>query len=460
MRRALSLALFFLGWNVAGWSAERGATSIVFLLLDDWRWDALGCAGNPIVQTPHLDRLARRGVRFRNAFVTTAICSVSRASIFSGQWERRHGIIDFVTPFTSERWKETYPALLRANGYRTGFIGKFGVGDARDIEAKAMEFDFWRGLPGQAGQFFIRPDDPKRVHATARFGDAALTFLERCKPSEPFCLSVSFNAVHARDRKPREFEPDPRDEKLYVDVTIPLPPLATEAAFDRLPPFVKTSEARTRWQWRFDTPERAQQILRDYYRLVTGVDREVGRIIAALEERGLAANTSVIVTGDNGFALGDRGLADKWFIYEESIRVPLLIFDPSTPPEQRGREIDAMVLNVDLAPTVLELAGVPVPSTMQGRSLVPLVCGKQAAGWRTEFFYEHHYLPKRIPPSEGIRTERWKYCRWLEPNPLTEELYDLHNDPLEQRNLIHDTAHVETVSALREKWSDYLEKLK
>lgn len=441
-------------------AATASRPNLVFLLIDDLRWNTLGCMGDRIVQTPHIDQLAKRGVLFQNSFVTSSICSVSRASFFTGQWLRRHGVVDFVTGLNGAAWEQSYPAQLRGAGYRTGFIGKFGVGNEREVAAKAAAFDFWRGLPGQAGRFFIEKNDPTRTHRTAKFGDDALEFLSGCEPTKPFSLSLSFNAVHARDREEREFEPDPRDEQLYRGVTIPLPQLATAAAFQRIPDFVKTSEGRRRWGWRFDTPEKAQGILRDYYRLITGVDREVGRIVTELERRGLAGNTVIILTSDNGFALADRGLADKWFMWEEDIRVPLIIVDPRLPKSAQGRTSAAMVLNVDIAPTLLDLAGGSVPAVMQGRSLVPLLRGATPRDWRTEFFYEHHTRPDIIPPCEGVRTGRWKYIRWVKADPLHEELYDLQGDPLEERNLAADPRHARQLAELREKWSRYSAQLR
>ena len=336
--------------------------NFVFILTDDQRFDSMGCAGNRLIRTPNLDRLAANGARFRNHFVTTSICCVSRASIFTGQYERRHGIGDFKTPLTTAQWAQTYPALLCAAGYRTGFIGKFGVGDAKYIASKAADFDFWRGLPGQAGEWFIDPKDPSQRHATARFGNQALEFLDACTDAQPFCLSISFNAPHARDGKPREFQPDLRDEPLYAADSIPVPQTASDEYFRLLPEFAQKSEGRRRWAKRFATPEMFQSTMRDYYRLVTGIDREVGRIVAKLAGRGLADNTVIIFTSDNGWFAGERGLADKWLMYEESIRVPLIIVDPRLPKPKRGRIVDALTLNLDFAPTMLELAGVPVPA--------------------------------------------------------------------------------------------------
>lgn len=435
--------------------------NIVFLLVDDLRWNALGCMGDKVVKTPNIDKLANKGVLFNNAFVTTSICWTSRASIFSGQWMRRHHVGDGPKSNLSEQtWKETYPAVLRANGYRTGFIGKFGVGDAKEIKAHEGEFDYWHGLPGQGGKFFIEKDDPAHTHMTEKMGNWALEFLSGSEASKPFCLAVSFNAVHARDHEPREYEPDRRDEMLYEETNIPLPKLATEEAFKRLPSFVQKSEGRTRWAWRFDEPTKAQSILRDYYRLISGVDREVGRIVEQLEKQKLADNTIIFITADNGYALGDRGLADKWFMYEEDIRVVSMVYDPRQPETSRGRKADNMILNVDYAPTMLDLAGIEPPKAMQGRSIVPLIKGESPKDWRTEFFYEHHAVADRIPPVEGVRTERYKYIRWINADPVVEEFYDLQNDPLEEKNLIQDAAQKANIEELRTKWVRYAEELK
>lgn len=431
--------------------AEPLRPNLLFILADDLRWDAVGFMGNRVVQTPHLDRLAKRGTVFKNAFVTTSICCVSRASIMSGQAERRHGIKDFATPFKLAQWAQTYPAVLRQAGYRTGFIGKFGVGRDAEVAAMAKEFDYWRGLPGQGG-LFISANDPARKHATARFGDQALEFLREARSGQPFCLSLSFTAPHARDGQRREFTPDPRDETLYARLSIKPSATATAGFFERLPAAVRQSEGRKRWERRFATPELFQATAKDYYRLITGVDREVGRMLALLEEQGLVTNTVIVFTSDNGFALGDRGLSDKWFLYEESIRVPLLVVDLRLAARQKARSCEAMVLNIDLAPTLLDYAGLPVPATMQGRSLRGFVEKQDPPGWRREWFYEHHYAPRIIPPSEGVRTERWKYVRYVNEAPVVEELFDLKHDPLEARNLAGDRKHAETLAQLQERW--------
>ncbi len=453
------------GFLAGGWlrAAEAPARpNILFLLTDDQRWNALGCMGDTHILTPNIDRLAREGVLFRNHFVTTSICCCSRASIFTGQYLRRHGIGDFARPFTAAQWAETYPALLRQHGYRTGFIGKFGVGNDAAVAAMAGKFDYWRGVPGQGGKYFIQPDDPSRTHETARFGGAALEFLGGTPTNQPFCLSVSFTAPHARDEMPHleQYQPDDRDTSLYTGIFLPEPVTATDAFFDKLPLSVQNSISRQRWHWRFDTPQKYELSAKNYYRLISGIDREVGRLLAELKQRGLADNTVIIYTSDNGYFLGDRELSDKFYMYEEGLRDPLIIYDPREPAERRGRIEDAMTLNLDFAPTMLALAGITPPARMQGRSLVPLIDDRPPAGWRTEFFYEEHTFPKLIPPSEGVRTERWAYIRWVNEQPPVEELYDLQADPLEAHNLAANPDDASTLARLRARWASYREELK
>jgi arylsulfatase A-like enzyme len=290
-------------------------------------------------------------------------------------------------------------------------------------------------------------------------GDQALEFLGKCKKGEPFCLSVSFKAPHAMDAAKREYPPDPRDEELFKDVTFPIPKTADAKYFKLLPDFVQNSESRKRWERRFKTPEMFQEILRDYYRLVTGMDREIGRILAELHRLGFTEDTIVIFMSDNGYFFGEHGLADKWYLYEESIRVPLIVFDPSLPVKQRDKTVDAMALNIDVAPTMLDYAGVKTPKSIQGSSLRPLVRGDNPR-WRDDWFYEHHTAVKIIPPSEGVRTTRWTYLRWLkdESKPV-EELYDLQADPLQEHNLAGNADHQDTLRRLRARWQELRKEL-
>ena len=425
---------------------------IVFFLTDDMRFDAMGCAGNPIVQTPRIDRLASEGTMFRNSFVTTSICMTSRASFLTGQYESRHRITDFNMPLSAEAFAETFPALLRQAGYYTGFVGKWGIGGALPTE----QFDYFSGFPGQ-GRYF-EEGDPE--HLTRKLTRQALQFLDEVPSGRPLLLCISYKAPHAQDQAERQFPPDPAYETLYRDVTIPVPVTATPEAFATLPEFLQRSEGRTRWERRFATPEMYQETVKDYYRLVTGVDASVGTILDRLKQDGLDERTVVIFTSDNGFYLGEHGLAGKWFMHEESIRIPLIVRDPRTPTTVRGRQVDAMALNIDLAPTILELADLDVPDAMQGRSLASWLRGGSPA-WRTEFFYEHTFdYASRIPPCEGVRTDRYKYVRYVQADPVYEALFDLGQDPHEQHNLAGDPARSALLDELRESWKRWRHKVR
>ena len=453
MRICVHLLLaWVLSLNISPAAQAAVRPNILVLVADDLRADALGCAGNEVVQTPNIDALAKRGAMFRNAFVTTSICAVSRASIFSGQYARRHGIEDFKTGFTAAQWSNTYPALLRANGYRTGFIGKFGVGNVVPTNA----FDYWDGFPGQ-GRYFASTNNT--VHLTRRMGDSALKFL-RTDDSRPFCLSISFKAPHVQDENmTRPFPPDSADETLYSKSRIDVPKNYSREAFERLPGFAQNSEGHTRWLRRFATPEMREQNVKDYYRLITGMDREIGRVLATLAERGVSTNTVVIFSSDNGYFLGERGLTDKFLMFEESIRVPLIVFDPNAPKKARGQRRDEMTLNIDLAPTVLDYAGVPFPASVQGRSLRKLIRDEKVS-WRSDWYYEHHYAHGgKIPEVEGVRTERWKYVRYMNVSPAVEELYDLRRDPLETYNLSGIQNQADRLAQMRQRWEQLRSEL-
>jgi arylsulfatase len=450
----ISLSLW-LGWLVFGelltgydWDGIKAAArqNVLILYADDWRHDTLGCAGNPVVKTPNLDRLAREGFRFTNSRVTTSICGVSRASLFTGQWMSRHGnraFDAFQTP-----WSETYPALLRANGYYVGHIGKWHNG-----RFPSEHFDFARSY---SGRHFIKQADGATIHVTQKNESDALEFLRAAPRGRPFCLTLAFFATHAEDQNPRQYLYQPASESLYRNVTIPKPKTATEEHFKRLPPFIgnEKNEGRNRWHWRFDTPEKYQQYMKAYYRMATEVDATVGRVMAELKSQGLLDRTLVIFTTDNGYFHGEHGLADKWYPYEESIRVPMIVRDPRMPASKRGKTNGDFVLNVDLAPTILAYAGVSAPAGMQGRDFAPLYTAAKRPAWRKEFFYEHATIRNTefIPSSEALVRKDVKYIYW--PDFKHEELFDLKRDPHEERNLAQDAAHAKTLAGLRKRFAE------
>jgi arylsulfatase A-like enzyme len=426
--------------------------NIIFLLTDDQRWDTLGVNGNAIIQTPHLDQLAREGVRFDNAFVTTSICVTSRASIVLGQYARRHGIWRFDQQLSEEQLARSYLGRLKEQGYHLGFIGKWGIG-----EPPEDYFDYSQAFGGQ-GQYRLEVDGVER-HLTSVMGDQILEFLETAPKDRPFCLSVSFKAAHVQDSYDLSQEPFPYDRRfsdLYADVEIPLPSSALPSLFEALPGFLQDSEARLRWAIRFWGPARYQELVKGYYRLISGIDDVVGRLRAALAESGQAERTALVFTGDNGFYLGEYGLAGKWFAHEASIRVPLVIHDPRLRKEQTNRRVSSLALNIDLAPTILDLAGLPPESAMQGKSLMLLV-NDDGVEWRSAFFYEHLFEHPRIPRSEAVRTERWKYVRYVDTDPPHEELYDLEADPQELRNLAGVSGYASILDERRRSWEEWRE---
>lgn len=440
---------FSASW-VSSYAADDPQMNILVLYADDWRHDTLGVAGNPIVQTPVLDRLASEGMRFTENCVTTSICGVSRATLFTGQWMSRHGNRGF-KPFDTP-WSQTYPGLLRENGYYIGHVGKWHNG-----KFPAQHFDFGRSY---YGTHWTEMPDGTKVHVTKRNENDALEFL-RTRPSEkPFCLTVSFFATHAEDKNPLQFLPQPQSMKLYQDDLIPVPSNATNESFQRLPEFIanEKNEGRNRWHWRFDTPEKYQTMMKNYYRLATEVDSTCGRVLDELKSQGVLDHTLVIFTTDNGYYHAEHGLADKWYPHQESIRVPLIVRDPRMPSSAQGRTNEEFTLSVDLAPTILRAAGVEVPESMQGQDISPLYLDNDLADakpqWRSEFFYEHPTLRDKsfIPASQALVRKGWKYFYW--PDFDREQLFDLTNDPHEEHDLVAAAEQAERLAEMRSRFAE------
>ena len=447
----LWVPLFFLSFR----KKQEQKPNIILFLADDLRYNSLGCMGNSIVKTPAIDRLASQGTLFKNAFVTTSICAISRASIFSGQYATRHRIFDFKTAFTDSARQFNFPAILKRNGYYTGFIGKYGVGD----QLPDVDYHYWKGFPGQ-GVFFYKEAAGKPLHSTDMMGDQAVEFLNQRDQSKPFCLQVSFKAPHVEDNNKLHngYVYSPFYENYYTKETIPPSPTGDNKFYLAFPETfrVNTSgipnEARVRWEQRFSTPAKYQESVKAYYRLVTGMDDAIKRILDALVKKGLEKNTVIIFSSDNGYALGDHGLEGKWFGQNSSIRVPIIIYDGRNLQDQHSN--NQLALNIDLAPTILDYAGVNIPATMQGNSLLPLTKGQPPA-WRAEFYYEHQYdtdgTKVYLPKSEGLVRLNYKYMRYYNgKNPdnfIYEELYHQLLDPFE----VHNMSNSPDQSALKEE---------
>ncbi|MGB3798967.1 MAG: sulfatase-like hydrolase/transferase, partial [Lewinella sp.] len=284
--------------------------NIIFILTDDQRYDALGYAGNPLAHTPEMDRLAEAGTYFSHAMVTTPICAASRASILSGVYERTHRF-NFQTGNIPDQYLAgAYPAALREAGYHTGFYGKYGIryeGEDRMFD-EYETYDRNNAYADHRG-YYYKTIDGDTVHLTRYTGQQALDFVDRHADSEkPFCLSLSFSAPHAHDAAADQYFWQSETDQLLTDLDVPPPALGAQENFDALPPAVRDGFNRLRWTWRYDTPEKYQHSVKGYFRMIAGIDLEIGKLRARLDERGIADNTVIIVMGDNGYFLGERQL--------------------------------------------------------------------------------------------------------------------------------------------------------
>ncbi len=430
---------------------ESDKPNIIFLLTDDQRWDALGYAGNKDIHTPTMDKLAKEGVYFKNAFVTTPISSASRASILTGLYERTHGFTFETGNIPKEYMDLSYPVILRDNGYKTGFYGKFGVfyknPESLFDEAEIYDRDAQKG-------YYYKTIDKDTVHLTPYTGHVARKFIEESSTDTPFCLSISFSAPHAHDSDPIQYFWGDEADKLYNEITISDPKLGEDEYFMALPPEVRAGFNRTRWKWRYDTPEKYQHSVKGYYRMISEVDSEIEKIMETLEKKGIADNTVIIFMGDNGYFLGERQLAGKWLMYENSLRVPLIIFDPR---HQEHRDVTDAVLNIDIASTILDFASVAAPEIYQGKSLKGYTTSEHVLPKREAVLFEHLWKKDEIPSSEAVRTDKWKYFRYRFID-APEELYDLENDPLEIKNLAANPAYKNVLINLRKECDALIQK--
>lgn len=439
-------------------SADDGGAArrpnIIFIITDDQRADWLGVAGHPTLQTPHIDRLAEEGALFTNFYTTTPLCSPSRASFLTGQYPHTHGVLnnDKLGLDVISHTLMTFPRRLREEGYETAFIGKWHMGLD---DSRRPGFDHWISFKGQG----LYIDPVVNVNGESRQLDGYMTdYLNReaedfvLRPhSKPFLLYLSHKAVHY------PFLPAERHDSLYTDVVYAPPPLE-EADVSGKPAIRREIPDFNHFELEGVAPEPVQSrrgrgrdessILRDQMRALASVDDGVGMLLDALDRSGQLENTLIIFTSDNGYLLGEHGrFTDKRFAYEESIRIPFVLRYPDL--VDAGTTIDAMALNVDVAPTLLELAGVEPVTRIHGTSLLPLLRGQEVE-WRTSFLAEH-FLEKVVPAApawKAVRTERWKYIHYPDLEGM-DELYDLENDPNEINNLIAEPAVQPVLSDLR-----------
>ncbi|NNM29862.1 MAG: sulfatase, partial [Akkermansiaceae bacterium] len=447
--RPLLIALASLLGASALSAAEK--PNIVFFFTDDQTSSTLGCYGHPVVRTPHIDALAKRGTRFQNAFVSHSICWVSRTTILTGLVGRSYGTPGNPDQARPDAVETLYSDLLRRHGYRTGYFGKWHAKMPKGFKKEA-HFDVFEAIG--RNPFYKEQADGSLRHETEIIVDRGIEFVKSQPKGKPFALNMWFNAGHAEDgdRRPGIGHfPWPRAvDGMYDDLVIAPPKLGDPAIFDAQPEFLKTTINRERFFWRWNTDWKYQINMRAYFRMISGIDSAIGRFMRALEEAGLADNTIIVYSADNGYHMGNRGFAGKWSHYEESLRVPLIVADPRVPESQRGKVSAALALNVDLPATFLDWAGVDVPERYQGRSLHPVVSAGTPDDWRTETFHEHFAVRHRIPAFEGIRNKRFKYVRYFD-HGNHEFLHDLENDPDELVNLAGDPEFAAVLEKMRER---------
>lgn len=470
----LLFQLFWIGANAQNQTAGTGKNlvlnkvqsvkprNVVFILTDDHRYDFMGFTGKlPWLRTPNMDRLYKEGAWFKNAFVTTSLCSPSRASILTGAYSHVHTIVDNFAPEVPGN--VYFPQYLQKAGYQTGFFGKWHMGNEEDYPRPG--FNHWESFKGQGT--YYNPElniNGKQV----QFGDSAyitdlltehaIDWLKGRDKSRPFFLYLSHKAVHS------PLAPARRHLGLYKNQKYPLPSTYYQTVSDDYkkldwPEWVK----QQRYSWHgvdypYHTHQDIEELVQTYCETLMGVDESVGSVMEYLKSEGLDKSTLVIYMGDNGFSFGEHGLIDKRHFYEESVKVPFLAYCPEL--FKGGQTVTRMVQNVDVAPTVLAAAGLQAPATMPGKSFIPLLKA-DSTKWRDKIFYEYFWefdFPM-TPTVFGVRTDKFKYIRYYGIWD-TNELYDLENDPAEAVNLINNPEYTEVAKKLAGELYDWLEQTK
>ena len=414
--------------------------NIIFILTDDHRWDHLGCMGHPFLQTPNLDRIANEGVIFENSFVTTSLCSPSRASFLTGQYAHRHGVVTNHTPWNNSN--TTFMEYIKAAGYDTAFIGKWHM-PGRDLpQLRGIDHFITFTKEGGQGVYYdcpliidgVETSRPGK-YITDDLTDFALEYIKRPR-ANPFCLYLSHKAVHFGFRPPKHLR------GIYKGVDLQLPRESN------------IFNTYTNNHMFVGAPISMNMLYRNYCETIVSVDEQTGRLFSTMEVMGALDNTIIVYAGDNGHSWGEQGRYDKRHPYEESIRIPFMVRYPGE-IRQPGRRVSQMALNIDLAPTLLDMIGIPVPEEMQGISLVPALKNPEAE-IRSNFLYEHFpVFPIPIPGMTAVRTDQYKYITYHN-DVRPAELYNLRKDPGEKNNIIRKPEFRALLSELRAE----LEKLK
>jgi arylsulfatase A-like enzyme len=447
MKKILSLIIAVVSFlSSSTHAASTPRPNIVFVLVDDLRWDGLSCMGSPIAKTPNIDRIAKEGALFKNFFVTLPLCAPSRATFLTGQYAHRNGVIDNGNHNELSHKLVTFPKLLRDVGYETAYIGKLHMGND---DSPRPGFDRWVSFKGQGVYTdpminFDGKAEKVSGYITDILNSNAVAFVKK-DHTKPFVLYLAHKAVHG------PFTPAERYKNLYEGATAKPPPSFNDSHEGK--PAVTYSEglvingkrnkSAPKTEKKYPVQSMIQQL-----RALAAIDDGVGQIFKALEETKQLDNTIFIFSSDNGYFWGEHGLADKRWAYEESIRDPFLVRYPKL--AKAGTVIDKMVLNIDLAPTMLELGGAKIPDDIQGKSFLPLLKNPNAK-WRDEALFEYFNEKQyRTPAWKAVRTDRWKYIRYTDLKGM-DELYDLNADPYELKNLINDRSSSKQLTELEMK---------
>lgn len=487
LKNGLLFALVFIRFMS---SAQQSTTqpNIIFIFSDDHALQAIGAYGSPHVKTPNIDRIAREGALFKNAFCTNSICAPSRAVLLTGKYNHLNGQVDNRTSTVIDTRQPSFPKYLQEQGYTTSWIGKWHISNT------PRYFDYWKVLPGQG--VYYNPDfinmDSSRVtlpgYATEVITDEALGWLEKNRTTnkKPFCLVIGHKAPH------REWQPDIQDLHAFDGKPFAVPKTFNDKYIGRKAAAHQQMEIKDlRWDWdlkvgadslaiiqrmsatqkkgwdEYYHPENAkldttkmtraqialwkyQRYMHDYMGCIRSVDRNIGRVLDYLDQHDLAKNTIVVYSSDQGFYLGEHGWYDKRFMYEPSLHMPLMIRYPAAIPAQTV--IDKMVVSIDFAPTLLDFAGLTKPKDMQGESFKPMITGHAQDNWRTSMYYHYYEYPDhhRVLPHFGVRDERYKLICFYSGSSKSWELFDLKNDPDEVRN-IYNSASMKTKIATMKK---------
>jgi len=443
--RMLGCSALLLGGATISNAKTKQRPNIIFILTDDQRFDAMGCAGNPLIRTPNIDSLAARGVRFDHAYVTCAVCSPSRAACLTGRYGSANGVTTLDRPLN--KGELTFAHFLARAGYQTGCIGKWHL-DTPPAECGFNTAKIFQGNGPYFNRLVEADGEKKNIPGFVEdyIAGQSLEFIRAAlRKKAPFALWMCTQLPHMTP----EFDWDVREETLalYSQAAMPVP-ASWQDDLTGKPPYLKEGRSRLKaQQFGYAKKEAVQRHLQRYYGAVTEVDASIGRVLKAVQELGLNDNTWFILMGDNGWFLGEHGFTSKVLAYEESIHVPMIIAGPGL----KHRVDKHLVLNIDLATTILDLAGIPVPANMHGKSLLPLLTGRDAK-WRKSFLYEAPTPTLGSRPLMAVRTNKWKYIRTYDiekPSSAEfEELYDMENDAIEMKNLAGDKAYAGIVRHL------------